>query len=173
MLIEFQGRRPQIGQDVFIAPNAVLIGEVIVGDGASIWFGAVLRGDTNRIVLGPRSNVQDNAVVHVNDREATQIGAGATVGHGAVLEGCMVGDGALIGMNATVLSGAVIGEGALVAAGSLVREGQAIPAGMLATGVPARIRQALTPAMRARLQRAGPAYQDKGRLYRETMTVLD
>ncbi|MCB0075413.1 MAG: gamma carbonic anhydrase family protein, partial [Caldilineaceae bacterium] len=109
MIIEHQGKRPRIAADVFIAPNATILGDVTIGAGASIWFGAVIRGDVGHIEIGPGTNIQDNVVIHVNARHDTQIGANATIGHGVVLEGCTIGDGALLGMNATVLSEAEIG----------------------------------------------------------------
>src|SRR6185295_14746553 len=102
-LIEFNGKRPRVADDVFLAPTAVLIGDVTVESGASIWFGAVLRGDFGTIVIGPGANVQDNAVIHVGETWPTHIGANVTIGHGAVLEGCTIGEGAVIGMNATLL----------------------------------------------------------------------
>src|SRR5579864_1751286 len=122
MLIPFDGYEPQVAYNAFVAPTAVLIGNVIVCDEASVWHGAVLRGDhgSQAIVVGPRSNVQDNCVIHVSQNHATTIGSDVTIGHGAILEGCDIENGALIGMNATVLEQARVGERALLAAGSSV-----------------------------------------------------
>src|SRR5438128_733702 len=117
LLIEYHSKRPRVADDVFLAPTAVLIGDVTVEAGASIWFGAVLRGDFGAIVIGPGSNVQDNAVIHTGEAQPTVIGANVTIGHGAVLEQCAIGDGAIVSMNATVLPRAVVGGEAMVAAG--------------------------------------------------------
>jgi carbonic anhydrase/acetyltransferase-like protein (isoleucine patch superfamily) len=136
-LIELDGVRPTIGADVFLAPTAVLAGDVRVGDRASIWFGAVLRGDSAWIEVGQQTSVQDNAVVHCAEGLPTVVGARVTIGHGALLEGCTVEDDALVGMGAIVLQRAFLGAGALLAAGAVLSERRRIEAGMLAAGVPA------------------------------------
>src|SRR5918997_4417868 len=115
-LLPFEDKRPLVADDAFIAPTAVLIGDVVVEEGASVWFGAVLRGDFDRIVVGAGSNVQDNCVVHTNEDLPTIIGAGVTVGHLCMLHGCVVEDGALIGMGSIVLDRALIGRRAMLAA---------------------------------------------------------
>ncbi len=166
LLIEYKGKRPQVADDVFLAPTAVLIGDVRVAAGASIWFGAVLRGDFGMIVVGPGTNVQDNAVIHVGENWPTVLGANVTVGHGAVLEGCTIGDGALIGMNATVLPRAVIGGEAVVAAGSVVGEGAEVPARTLAAGAPARIKKELSGSALEWVRIAPGDYHRKAREYR-------
>jgi carbonic anhydrase/acetyltransferase-like protein (isoleucine patch superfamily) len=143
MIIAHQGHTPSIAPGVFIAPTAVVIGQVEIGEGASVWFGAVLRGDHGRIVIGRGSNVQDNATLHAPENGETLLEEDVTVGHGAVLEGCVVRRGALIGINAVVLHGAEIGEGAMVAAGAVVPEEVRVPARTLAAGVPARIKKPL------------------------------
>ena len=137
---EFEGRSPSIDPTAWIAPTAVVIGDVVLGPGSSVWFGAVLRGDQNRITVGAGTNVQDNAVLHVSREHPTTIGEEVTIGHGAVLEGCTVGSRALIGMGSTVMSRAGVGAGSIVAAGAVVMEGTDIPAGRLFAGVPARDR---------------------------------
>lgn len=169
MIVDYQGKRPQIAPDVFIAPNAVIVGDVIIKEGASIWFGAVLRGDEGQIVIGPRVSVQDNSVIHVSPTNPTIIEADATIGHLVVLEGCYIETGALIGMNATVLDGARIGAGTLVAAGSVVREGQIIPPNMLAAGVPAQIKGPLSEAARRHVQNASADYQNFANNYKHLM----
>lgn len=141
MLMEFNGKKPCIGKDVFIAPTATLIGDVTVEDGASIWFGAVLRGDFGRIVVGRNTSVQDNVVIHINLNGETTIGEGVTVAHGAVLHNCTVKNGALIGMNVTVLDDAEIGEYAMIAAGSVVTDKTVIPPRHLAAGTPAKVKK--------------------------------
>lgn len=166
MIIAYQGKEPVIAEDAFIAPNATLIGDVVVEAGASVWFGAVLRGDRNRIVVGPRANIQDNAVIHCNDQHPTLIEADVTVGHGVVMEGCQVEPGALIGMNATVLDGASIGGRAVIAAGSVVLENQVIPPGVLAAGVPARVKGPLSEAVLQRLASTPESYQKLANTYK-------
>ena len=166
LLIEYKGKRPQVAEDAFLAPTAVLIGDVVVEAEASIWFGAVLRGDFGPIVVGAGANVQDNAVIHVGVDWPTTIGANVTVGHCAVLEGCTIGDGAIIGMNATVLPRAVIGSEAVVAAGSVVAEGMQVPARTLAAGAPARIKKELAGSSLEWVRMAAGDYREKAREYR-------
>lgn len=142
-LYPFEGKEPRVAPGAFVAPTAVLIGDVVVEEEASVWFGAVLRADFNRIVIGAGSAVQDNCVIHTAEDRPTLVGAGVTVGHMAMLEGCTVEDGALVGMGAVVLQRAKVGARAMLAAGTVVREGQEIPPGMLAAGVPARVKKEL------------------------------
>jgi carbonic anhydrase/acetyltransferase-like protein (isoleucine patch superfamily) len=158
-LIEFDGCFPRVDPDAFIAPTAVLIGAVEVAAGASIWFGAVLRADFNRIVVGPGSNVQDNCVIHTADELPTVIGANVTVGHLTLLEGCVIEDGALIGMGSIVLNRARVGSGSVIAAGSVIREGVQIPPGVLAAGVPAQVKRELDDRLRERAAHAAREYQ--------------
>ncbi|HEY3229861.1 MAG TPA: gamma carbonic anhydrase family protein [Roseiflexaceae bacterium] len=166
LLIEYHGKRPRVAEDAFLAPTAVLVGDVTVEAGASIWFGAVLRGDFGPIVVGAGANIQDNAVIHVGVDWPTTIGANVTVGHCAVLEGCTIGDGAIIGMNATVLPRAVIGSEAVVAAGSVVAEGMQVPARTLAAGAPARIKKELAGSSLKWVRMAAGDYREKAREYR-------
>src|SRR5262245_44212804 len=166
LLIEYHGKSPRVADDAFLAPTAVLISDVTVEAGASIWFGAVLRGDFGSIVVGPGSNIQDNAVIHVGVDWPTRIGANVTVGHGAVLEGCTIGDGAIVGMNATVLPRAVVGSEAVVAAGSVIGEGMEVPPRTLAAGVPARVKKELSGSSLAGVGMAATDYQAKAREYR-------
>jgi carbonic anhydrase/acetyltransferase-like protein (isoleucine patch superfamily) len=142
MIIEYRGRRPKISPKAFIAPTAVLIGDVTVEEEASVWFGAVLRSDTNlnSIVIGARTSIQDNCVIHTGDAP-TVIESDVTVGHAAVMEGCLIRRGAIIGMNATVLEDVEIGEQALIAAGSVVTPHTKIPPRVLAAGSPAQIKK--------------------------------
>jgi carbonic anhydrase/acetyltransferase-like protein (isoleucine patch superfamily) len=131
--------RLTVAPTAFVAPNAVLVGDVTLADQASVWYGAVLRGDIEPITVGPRTNIQDGTVVHVDIDFPTRIGADVTIGHRAVIHGCTIEDGALIGMGAVVLSGAVVGAGALVAAGAVVRERFVVPPRALVAGVPAKV----------------------------------
>jgi carbonic anhydrase/acetyltransferase-like protein (isoleucine patch superfamily) len=143
MIIEYRGKRPRVDPSAFVAPTAVLIGDVEVGPESSIWFGAVLRGDNGPIRIGARTSIQDNAVVHVSEDGATVIGDDVTVGHAAVMEDCDVKRYALIGSNSTLLNGCTIGEGALIAAGSVVGERAEIPPGVVAAGAPAKVKKTI------------------------------
>ncbi|HEY4620062.1 MAG TPA: gamma carbonic anhydrase family protein, partial [Gaiellaceae bacterium] len=169
----FDGQEPQIAPDAFVAPSATLVGDVVLEAESSVWFGAVLRGDFNRIVVGAGSCVQDNAVVHSAEGLPTIIGANVTVGHAAMLEGCVVEDGALISTGAIVLLGARIGAGAVVAAGSVVREGQTIPAGVVAAGVPATIKKEVDGSSRRWVETAAAEYRELRRRYLEELTVRE
>jgi carbonic anhydrase/acetyltransferase-like protein (isoleucine patch superfamily) len=151
-------RVPRLGADVFIARGAIVLGDVELGDRASVWYQAVLRGDTARIEIGPETNLQDGVIVHADEGVPCTVGRGVTVGHRAILHGCTVEDGAMIGMGAIVLNGARVGRGALVGAGALVLEGAEIPAGALVLGVPARRVRELSPEEIARHQQAAPHY---------------
>jgi carbonic anhydrase/acetyltransferase-like protein (isoleucine patch superfamily) len=145
-LIEYEGRYPRVHATAFLAPTAVLIGDVEVGAESSIWFGAVLRGDDPNlgIKVGARTSIQDNCILHVSARGATIVGDDVTVGHGAAFESCEIKRGALIGMNSVLLHGCVIGEEALVAALSVVPSNMQVPARTLVAGAPAAIRKQLT-----------------------------
>ncbi|MDW7730693.1 MAG: gamma carbonic anhydrase family protein [Dethiobacteria bacterium] len=165
MKIEFEGKIPQVAEKTFIAPTAALIGDVIVEEGASIWFGAVLRGDFGRIIVKKGSSVQDNAVVHVIPDCETVIGENVTVAHGAVLHGCKIEKGAIIGMGAVVQDFAVIGEEAMVAAGSVVPTNMIVPARHLAAGVPADIKKEITGASLMWVATSAPMYQELAQRY--------
>ena len=166
MIIEYNGKKPQVARNVFVAPTAVLVGDVQVHEGASIWFGAVLRGDHGTIIVGAGSNVQDNSTVHVPRDGSTTLGENVTIGHGAVLEGCRIGRGAIIGMNAALLQGTEIGEEVLVAVGSVVAEGTSIPPRMLAAGVPAQVKKELGGSSFEWITRAAVTYQHLRDQYR-------
>lgn len=146
LIVPFEGKRPRVHPTAFLAPTAVLIGDVEVGEQSSIWFGAVLRGDhpEHGIRVGARSSIQDNCVLHVSARGATIVGNDCTIGHGAVFESCVIHDFALIGMNAVLLHGSTIGQEALVAALSVVPAGMNVPARTLVAGAPATVRKELT-----------------------------
>jgi carbonic anhydrase/acetyltransferase-like protein (isoleucine patch superfamily) len=151
---------PTAAADAWTAPGAFLVGDVTLGAGASVWYGAVLRGDGDAIRIGARSNIQDNAVVHTDPGLPVTLGEGVSVGHGAVLHGCTIGDDVLVGMNATVLNGARIGAGSLIAAGALVTEGADIPPGSLVAGVPGKVRRELSDDERAHVRANAQAYLD-------------
>lgn len=155
----YEGKHPRIGQAVFVAENASVIGDVEIGNDCSIWYGVVLRGDVNFIRVGSRSNIQDNCVVHVEHGvHPTVIAEEVTIGHGAIVHGCTIARGALIGMGSRILDGARIGENALVGAGALVPQGMHVPPRTLAIGVPAKVKRALTDKEVAELEQSWRSY---------------
>jgi carbonic anhydrase/acetyltransferase-like protein (isoleucine patch superfamily) len=165
MLIEYAGKRPQLGQNVFIAPTAVIIGDVEIVDGASVWYGVVLRGDEGRIVIGRGANVQDNSVIHTTHDQPTIIKEDVTIGHGALLEGCTVEAGAVVGMGAILLHGVVVGAQAMVAAGSVVTPGTIIPPRALAAGSPAIFKKELSGAALRSVERSAKVYHELSKEY--------
>jgi len=167
MILSYRGQTPRIASTAFVAPTAAIIGDVTIGEEASVWFGAVLRGDVGRIEVGARANVQDNAVLHSTDHVPTVVGEGVTIGHGAVLEGCTVERGAVVGMSAVLLHDVVVGEEAMVAAGSVVTDRTRIPPRTMAAGAPCRVRKDLGGASAEWIARAASAYVGLARRYRE------
>jgi len=151
-LERFLRKRPKLGKGVYIAKTAVVLGDVAIGDFSSVWYGAVLRGDINRIVIGHHTNIQDNAVLHLADDFPCILGNYVTVGHSAIVHACKIGDEVLVGMGAVVLDGAVVGRQSLIGAGALVKQGMKIPPGSLAVGSPARIVRKLAPKERRQLK---------------------
>ena len=158
----FLRKKPRLGKGVYIARTAVVLGDVTLGAHSSVWYGAVLRGDINRIVVGHHTNIQDNAVLHLSDVLPCVLGNWVTVGHSAVLHACKVGDEVLVGMGAVVLDGAVIGKQSLIGAKALVPQGMKIPPGSLVLGAPAKIIRALTEKERAGLKWWAEHYVDNG-----------
>lgn len=144
-------RQPSIDPGAFVAEGARVIGEVTLAASSSVWYNAVLRADSAPIVIGERSNVQDNVSVHVDAGHPVHVGSDVSIGHNAVVHGCSIGDGSLIGMGAVILSGAVIGAGCLIAGGAVVLGGTEVPDGSLVAGVPAKVRRALSDEERAGL----------------------
>ncbi|WP_334122162.1 gamma carbonic anhydrase family protein [Glutamicibacter sp.] len=143
-IITIDGSTPQVGENVFVAPTAVLSGDVALADRASAFYGVSVRGDSAPIRVGEGTNLQDNVVLHADEGYPCTLGAGISVGHSAVVHGATVGDGCLVGMSATIMNGAVIGEQSLVAAGALVLEGTQVPPRSLVAGVPAKVRRELS-----------------------------
>lgn len=168
-IIPFDGRTPEIHPTAFVAPTAVLIGDVTVGQDASIWFGAVLRGDDpdHGIIVGSRTSVQDNCVVHVGRWGPTVVGSDVTVGHGAKFESCVIGDRTVVGMNAVILQRAVVGEECLLAANTVVLEGREIPARSLVAGVPGTVKKTLEGSAAEWIEGGGEHYVQLSRAYRE------
>jgi carbonic anhydrase/acetyltransferase-like protein (isoleucine patch superfamily) len=155
----YDGKKPRLGAQVFVAENATLIGDVELGNDCSIWFGTVLRGDVHSIIVGSRTNIQDNCVVHVTaGTHPVMIAEEVTIGHGAIVHGCTIKRGCLIGMGSRILDGAVIGEQSLVGAGALVPEGMRVPPRSLVLGVPARVKRPLTDEEVAGLERSWQNY---------------
>jgi gamma-carbonic anhydrase len=166
---ELNGVRPTLGDGVFVAETAIVVGDAHIGDHSSVWFGAVVRADCYPIRIGARTNVQDNAVVHVTAGEAmTTIGDDVTVGHAAVLHGCTVGARCLIGIGAILLDRAVIGDDSLIGAGALVTPGTVIPPRSVAMGRPARVIRAVSEGDLALMRRGAPAYVGYARDYVKT-----
>ena len=157
--------------DAYIAPTAVLIGEVEVEAGASVWFGAVLRADESKISVGAGANVQDNVVIHCAEDLPTVIEQNATIGHSAQLEGCVVEEGALVGMGATMLQRSRLGAGSMLAAGSVLREGSEVPPGHLAAGVPASVKKELDGSSRGWVENSARHYRERAIAYRAELRI--
>jgi gamma-carbonic anhydrase len=154
----FLRRQPRLGQGVYLARGAVVVGDVTLGDRSSVWYNAVLRGDLNRIVVGHHTNIQDGAVLHLADDSPCLVGNWVTVGHGAIVHACTVGDEVLIGMGATILDGAVIGDQSIIGANALVTQQTEVPSGSLVLGSPARVVRALSGDERARIRHWADKY---------------
>src|ERR1041384_1969669 len=172
MEFELGGHRPKVDPDAYIAPTAVLIGEVEVGAGASVWFGAVLRADEAAIKVGPGANIQDNAVIHCAENLPTVIEKDVTIGHSAQLEGCVVEAGALVGMGATMLQRSRRGAGSMLAAGAVLGEGVEIPPGHLAAGVPAVVKKQLAGSSRNWVASSARHYKDRAVRYRADLKPI-
>lgn len=174
-LYALDGVAPELpeGGDVWVAPDANVIGQVRLGAGCGIWFGATLRGDTEPIIVGEGSNIQENCVLHTDVGFPLTIGRDCTIGHKAMLHGCTIGDESLIGMGATVLNGAVIGKNCLIGAGALVTEGKTIPDGSLVVGAPGKVIRQLDDAAIEGLRASARHYQDNMRRFRAGLTPLD
>jgi len=170
MIYALDGNTPDLHPDTWVAPDANLIGKVTLGPGASVWFGATLRGDNERITVGSGSNIQENCVLHTDIGYPLIIGENCTIGHKAMLHGCVIGDGTLIGMGATILNGAKIGAGCLIGAGALITEGKDIPDGSLVMGAPGRVVRGLDSDARAKLLKSAESYCTNMRRFRDGMT---
>lgn len=160
-------QQPRLGRGVYIARGATVVGDVTLGDGVSVWYGAVLRGDIQRIVVGEGSNIQDNAVVHLADEYGAILGRHVTVGHGAIVHACTIGDECLIGMGAVVLDGAEIGEQCIVGARALVTQRTKIPPGSMVLGAPAKVVRPLSAEERAGLRYWAEKYAANGAYHLE------
>ncbi|MBP9733646.1 MAG: gamma carbonic anhydrase family protein [Candidatus Omnitrophica bacterium] len=172
MILSFNKNRPAIHQSAFIAPTADLIGRVKIGRDASIWHGAVLRGDINRVEVGARSNIQDNSVLHVEKSLACIVKDSVTVGHSANVHGCVVEDFALIGIGAIILNGAVIGASSIIGAGAVVLEGVKIPPRSLVVGTPGKVVRRLGPADLKHLRQSAANYVKLAQVYKKEENLL-
>jgi carbonic anhydrase/acetyltransferase-like protein (isoleucine patch superfamily) len=171
-LYQLDAHRPRLARGAWVADSAQVIGNVELAEDASIWFGAILRGDTELLTIGPGSNVQDGSVLHADVGFPLRVGENVTVGHQVVLHGCTVGDGSLIGIQAVVLNGAKIGKHCLVGAGALVTEGKEFPEGSMIIGSPARVVKQLTPEQIAGLQRSAEHYVMNARRFAAGLTKI-
>lgn len=167
LIVPFGGSTPHVPDSAWVAPNATLIGAVTLTDASSVFYGTVLRADTDSITLGEGSNLQDNVTVHCDPGTPTTIGSGVSVGHGATLHGCTIEDDCLIGMGATVLNRSVIGAGSLIAAGTVVLEDTVVPPGSLVAGVPGKVRRELTDEERAGIRTNAERYVGYASAHRE------
>ncbi len=158
MILKFNSVFPEISPSVFVAENATVIGNVIIDDRSSVWFGAVIRGDSDRISIGKRTSIQDNVVIHTDAPRKVEIGDDVTVGHCAVLHGCKIASNVLIGMNVTVLDGAEIGENCIIGANALVPPGKKIPAGSMVMGIPGKVVRQLTDSEIAHIKENAAEY---------------
>lgn len=168
-LLPFEGRYPEIENSAWVAPGATVVGEVRLGDRASVWYGAVLRGDTDPITVGDRTNIQDGSVLHADPGFPATIGAGCVVGHRAILHGCTVEDRCLIGMNATVLNGAKIGAGSVVGAGAVVPEGREFPPRSLILGIPAKQAGEISDEQLREIERGAAEYVERAAAHRASL----
>jgi carbonic anhydrase/acetyltransferase-like protein (isoleucine patch superfamily) len=170
LILPYKGTLPTIAGDCFIAPNATVIGDVVIGQGTNVWFNVVIRGDVHEIRIGERTNIQDGTIVHVTaGKFGTYIGNDITIGHGATLHACTLEDGCFVGMGATVLDGAVVESGAMVAAGAVVTPGKRVKAGELWAGNPAKMMRELKPEEIAAFPRSAEKYVELAAQYTEEL----
>lgn len=175
LILPFNGKAPRIHSSAYVAPNAVIVGDVEIAEDASVFYGVVIRADVGSIRIGARSNIQDNSVIHTEEDSPTVIGEDVTVGHQALVHACTVGDGTLVGMQSSLLSRSVIGAGCIIGGGAVVLEGQEVPEGSLAAGLPAKVRRELSAEEREHLIAHAAGYVDlaKGQSAPEDALSLD
>lgn len=167
MLLKFEDKFPQIEKAAFVAENATLIGDVVLEEDATVWFGAVLRGDSSAIKIGKGSNIQDNSTLHCDENSPLNVGENVTVGHNVILHGCTVEDNCLIGMGAVIMNDAVIGENSIVGAGALITEGKVFPANSLILGSPAKAKGQVDEKGMEMIRDAAEHYVHHGREYKK------
>jgi carbonic anhydrase/acetyltransferase-like protein (isoleucine patch superfamily) len=166
-IVEYQGLKPNIGKDVFLAPGSWVIGDVTLGDGATVWTGAVIRGDDNKVTIGTRSTILENCIIEAPTGNPVLIGEEVIISHGAIVHGATVKDHALVGIGATVLDGAIIGEGAIIGASGLVAPGKEIPANMLAIGIPAKPVREIREGERKNVEKEHRRTMEKAAVYKK------
>lgn len=164
-LYDLDGKRPRVHPNAWLAPTAIVIGDVEIGPGASVWFGAVIRGDEDRISIGAGANVQDNAVIHCSEGLPTIVGDNVTIGHNACIEGCQVGEGATVGTAAVMLQRSRLGAGSMLAAGAVLLQGREVPEGMLAAGSPAEVKKPISGDAARWVDRPARIYQHLAQRY--------
>ncbi len=172
MLYELDGVTPQLDENAWVAPDAAVIGDVHLMAGASLWFNCVARGDMERLVIGARSNIQDGSVIHTDHGISMVVGAGVTVGHKVILHGCRIADNVLVGMGSVIMNNASVGPDTIIGAGSLVPEGKEIPAGVLALGVPARVKRPLTDEEKEMIRWSANHYVENAARFREGLVAV-
>jgi carbonic anhydrase/acetyltransferase-like protein (isoleucine patch superfamily) len=165
--VEYQGKRPTIGHNVFLAPGTQLVGDVRIGDDSSIWFNCVLRGDIQPVIIGHHTNIQDGTVCHVGYKEACVVGNYVTCGHNAIIHGCTIGDEVLVGMGATLMNGVVVGDQSIIGAAALLTEGMQVPPGSLVYGSPAKVISHLGEKERLHLKSLAEEYCGFAANYRQ------
>ena len=173
MILPYLEHQPKIAPSVYIAPGAMVVGQVELMDKVSVWYNAVIRGDVDGVYIGRTTNIQDGCLLHQNEGIPLIIGEEVTVGHGALLHGCTIGDGCLIGMGAIILTGAKIGKETLIGAGALVKENQEIPEGVLVVGSPARIVRSLSIEERQKLRESSRSYVKTAQEHQRSQTEKD
>ncbi len=165
MILELENQKPDTEKAAFIAENATIVGAVTLDEGASVWYGAVLRGDGDTIYVGKNTNIQDNVVLHVDPDHPIHIGDRVTVGHGCIIHGCTIGDDTLIGMGAIIMNGAKVGRNCLVGAGALITEGKEFPDGSLIMGTPAKVKSEVTEAQLIDIKESAEFYVEDSAKY--------
>ncbi len=173
VILSLPDAAPQIADSAFVAPGAAVSGAVSLGEDASVWYGASLRADYVPVTIGARSNVQDNATLHGDPGFPCVVGEDVTIGHNAVVHGCVVEDGCVIGMGSVIMNGAVIGAGSLVAGGAVVMPGTKVPPGSLVAGLPGKVRRPTTDEERAGFLRSATVYAENARRHREALAQRD
>jgi len=167
LILSIAGRSPELHPESWVAPNATVVGQVIMAAGSSAWYGAILRAEAEPIDIGAGTNIQDGVTIHVDPGFPARIGSGVSVGHNAVLHGCTIEDDSLVGMGAVVLNGAVVGSGSLIAAGAVVPQGAVIPPGSMVAGVPGKVRRELSEDEIAGIRTNAVLYQELVKLHRD------
>lgn len=172
MLYELDGVMPQLDENAWVAPDAAVIGDVQLMAGASVWFNSVVRGDMERLIIGKNSNIQDHTVIHTDQGIAMVVGSGVTVGHRVILHGCRIADNVLVGMGSVIMNNASVGGDVIIGAGSLVAEGKEIPQGVLALGVPARVKRPLTDQEKEMIRWSAHHYVENAARFRAGLVAV-